>query len=272
MCVTRMDLPQQRLPEIRLSPIPRLAQGGRWRVEAMRSYSRDLLLWFTRGQGRITLAGQTRGYGAHNAVFIPAGTMHGFEVSGSVFGTAMFIPRESLLPLPGAPVHLRIRDAASQTELNVLLDGLQRELEGTRPERLRATHHHAGLIAVWLKRQILLHEGDAPSPDAAARLLQRYTEMVEAEFRTHKSVADYAAALGVTPTHLTRVCKKACGRPAHALLTDRILFEARRLLEETDTPIKDVAATLGFTSPAYFTRAFQHHTGRTPSSFRSAPK
>jgi AraC-like DNA-binding protein len=33
-------------------------------------------------------------------------------------------------------------------------------------------------------------------------------------------------------------------------------------------PIKDIASSLGFASAAYFTRAFQNHTGRTPSQFR----
>ncbi len=267
-----MDLLTHRIPEIRITPIPRLAQGGRWRVEAMRSYSKDLLLWFTKGQGRITVAGTTRGYGAHNAIFIPAGTMHGFEVSNLVYGSAVFIPKEASLPLPQSPAHLRIREAMPQAELNALLDSLHRELEGNRPERIRAAHHHAGLLTVWLKRQILLHEVDSTAPDAGQRLLQRYTELVEAEYRSNKSVAEYADQLGVTPTHLSRVCKKACGRPASSILTDRVLFEARRLLEETDTPIKEVAQDLGFASAAYFTRAFQHHTGRTPSSFRNQSK
>ena len=30
----------------------------------------------------------------------------------------------------------------------------------------------------------------------------------------------------------------------------------------------EVAAYFGFTSPAYFTRAFQHRTGKTPTAFR----
>jgi AraC-like DNA-binding protein len=34
--------------------------------------------------------------------------------------------------------------------------------------------------------------------------------------------------------------------------------------------VKDVARTLGFTSAAYFTRAFQARTGLTPSDFRAA--
>jgi quercetin dioxygenase-like cupin family protein len=114
---------------VRVVPIARLAAGGRWRIEAMRSISEPLLLWFTRGQGRITVGGITRGYGAHNAVFIPAGVMHGFEAGAQTYGTAVFFGRGGETPLPTAPQHLRIRDAAPQAELSGLIDNIQRELD-----------------------------------------------------------------------------------------------------------------------------------------------
>ena len=124
--------------DLRLIPIHRLAQGGRWRVEAMRSYSVDQLLWFTRGQGRITVGGVTRGYGSHNALFIPAGTMHGFEMTPQVYGSALFFGRNHGLHLPEAPRHLRIRDAMAQAEITGLLEQLQREADSDRPARHRA--------------------------------------------------------------------------------------------------------------------------------------
>jgi AraC-like DNA-binding protein len=74
--------------------------------------------------------------------------------------------------------------------------------------------------------------------------------------------------LGVTPTHLTRCCRETCGRSAIELLQDRRIFEARRLLSETDIPVGRIGQSLGFTSPAYFTRAFQNLTGLSPSAFR----
>jgi AraC-like DNA-binding protein len=242
------DLPSG--SQARLMAIPRLAAGGRWRVEAMRSLSEPMLLWFTKGQGRITVAGVTRGYTPHNAIFIPAGIMHGFEVGPQVFGTAVFFGRDSDVTLPATPLHLRIREGQAQVELNLCLDSIQRELDSPHPGHDRAAWHHIGLLGVWLERQ-------------AAR--------VPAEFRSGRGIADYAAALGVTPTHLTRCCKQTCGRPASALLHDRLLFEARRMLSETDQPVGHIARDLGFTSPAYFTRAFQHQTGKTPSAFRRAP-
>ncbi len=253
---------------VRLVPIPRLAAGGRWRVEAMRALSEPLLLWFTKGQGRITLAGATRGYSAHTAVFIPAGVMHGFEVGPQVFGTAVYFGRTPAIPLPQVPQFLRIREVHPQQELNVTLDMIQREMASDTPAQDRAVGAYLGLLGVWLERQVVKAAPEQTRPDAARRLVARYTALLEREFRSGTGVGEMAAALGVTSTHLTRCCRQACGRSAIDILQDRRIFEARRLLSETDLPVGRIGESLGFTSPAYFTRAFQHLTGKSPTAFR----
>ncbi len=267
-----MSRPKPLPSPFRILPLARLAGSGRWRTEAMRSYGTPVLYWFTRGQGRITVSGQTAGYGAHNAIYLPAGTMHGFEMSPQVHGMVIVFPTDSgiHLDLPGETVHLRLREAEQHGELNRLIDNLQSEVQSSTAEAAIALMCHAGLLAVWLKRQISQLEESASTPrkNAAGQLAAAYTSLVEIDFHSAKSVRDYAADLGVTPTHLSRVCNKACGRPASAILADRVHYEARRLLSETHMPIKDIAQALGFTSPAYFTRSFQNHTGHTPSGFR----
>lgn len=255
---------------VRVVPLGRLAAGGRWRIEAMRSISEPLLLWFTRGQGRITVGGVTRGYGAHNAIFIPAGVMHGYKSGAQTYGSAVFFGRGCTLDLPATPQHLRVREVGPQAELSGLIDNIQRELDSGRPGADRAAQHHLGLLGVWLERNADTAQDPAKRPDAARRLAARYTELLEHEFRSGKGVAEYARALGVTPTHLTRVCNQTCGRSASDLLHDRVIFEARLMLSETRLPIAGIAQALGFNSAAYFTRAFQHRTGKTPSAFRRA--
>ena len=257
--------------QLRLVAVPRLAAGGRWRVEAMRSISEPCLLWFTKGQGRITIAGVTRGYTAHNAIYIPPGVMHGFEVGPAVFGTAVFFGRDSKVTLPDAPLHLRIREVHAQQELNGALDNIQRELDSDSPAHDRAARHYLGLLGVWLERQASRVMEDTPRPDATRRLVARYSTLLEREFRSGMGVSEFATALGVTSTHLTRCCQITCGRPASALLQDRRIFEARRLLSETRMPVGQIGESLGFASAAYFTRAFQHITGKSPSAFRRTP-
>lgn len=259
---------------VRLTAIQRLAQGGRWRVEAMRALREPVLLWFTQGQGRITVAGTTRGYAPNHAVFIPAGVMHGFEYTPRLQGTVVYFGRNHGLSLPETPQFLRPRDPIAQKELIALLESIQRELETPRSGAQSAAQHLLGLLSVWLDRQLERDRGAEPLPGrplAAQRLVARYSSLLERDFRSNRTVADFAQALGVTPTHLTRACKATCGKGAHGLLEDRLLFEARRLLSETRMPIKDVAQLLGYSSAGYFTRAFQKSAGQTPSGFRKKP-
>ena len=253
--------------EFRVVSLMRLAQGGRWRTTAQRSHLRPLLLWFTRGQGRITVSGTTRGFGPHNAVFLPGGTMHGFEMMGQVLGTAIFFPEGIAHEFPEEPMHLRIRDGFQQAELTQLVDALEREDAQAKPAAGRAMVNYAGLIAVWLERYSDLAETQA-EPNASQRLATAFTALVERDFRTGQGVSYYAERLGVTPTHLSRVCRQSSGQNASRILADRVHYEARRLLAETDLPVKEIARRLGFRSAAYFSRAFQNETGSSPSGFR----
>ncbi|SOC14285.1 AraC-like DNA-binding protein [Rhodobacter sp. JA431] len=252
----------------RVVPLARLTQGGRWRVEAMRAFSEPYLLWFTRGQGRITMGGVTRGYGPYTAAFIPAGVMHAFEVGLQTHGMAVFFGRNTDLALPHAAQHLRIRDTAAQAELTGLIDSVTRELESGRPGADRAASHYLGLLSVVIERQSEALPAETRPAGPTRKLVARYSALLERDFRTGHTVSDYAAQLGVTPTHLTRACRANCGRAASELLQERRLYEARRLLSETRAPVKEIAETLGFTSPAYFTRAFHSKIGKTPSQFR----
>lgn len=254
-----------------LSTIIQNTTHSRWRTEAMRSHRAPRLIFVGRGQGRITIQGLTSGYGANNLIFIPAGTMYGFEVGPTVFGQMLTIPMAMADEWPQEAVHLRLRDVVAQKELAVLLDGLERELKSSQQGHVRAAHYQLGLLAIYFERQLAHREVDPKdkrTTSAAARLVAAYTDLIERDFRAHLGVADYAARLGVTPTHLARCCKQTSGKTALSLLNDRILFEARVMLRDSKKPVQDIARDLGFGSPAYFTRAFQTQTGQTPTEFR----
>jgi AraC family transcriptional activator of pobA len=242
---------------------------SRWRTEAMRAHSSPRLLYISRGQGRITVAGLTSGYGPNNLVFIPAQTMYGFETGPSVFGQLLTIPAAMATEWPEEPTHLRLRDVVAQKEIATLFDALERELTSQKAGHGRAALHHLGLLAVLFQRALAAADaGDSRGDTAAARLVAAYTDLIERDYRSGRGVAGFAAALGVTPTHLTRSCRVTCGRSALALLNDRILYEARVLLRESREPVQDIARSLGFSSAAYFSRSFQARAGMTPTAFR----
>ena len=152
-----------------------------------------------------------------------------------------------------------------------MFEAIERELKADGHTHSRAAQYHLGLLSVYFERQMDQSQArptDDRANGAAARLVAAYTDLIERDYRLNKGVADYAASLGVSPTHLTRCCNQTCGKSALAILRDRITYEACILLRETKLPVASVAAELGFKSAAYFTRSFQAKTGNTPSHFR----
>ena len=254
-------LPTPDLP--RVVSIGSILQGGRWRTEAMRSHSRPVLYWFTRGQGRATISGRTRGFTPHTAFLLPPGTMHGFDMIGQVTGMLVFLPRAMAGAFGPDPLRLSFRDGQRQMELTALIDALRAAADIDDALADEALGHHAGLLAIWLKRA----ESETAVP-AGHDLARRFTAMIETDFGRGLTVADYAARIGVTPTHLSRVCRAACGRSAHTILTSRRLYEAQTRLADGTDPVAEIAHASGFGSPAYFARAFRKATGRSPSDFR----
>lgn len=271
----RFELPEPKFTTVEVTSVAQMVRGGRWRTEAMRSYDRPVLVWFTRGQGRLTIAGRSSGYGPHNLVFLPKQTMHGFTTMGPVLGSVAFLPDIPDIAWPDEPLHLRIQEARYQRELTGLIENIAREAEVGDEHVERALMHHAGLLSVWLARTASKHanasmQSTATRLDTAAhRLAEAFTALVERDFRNPAGVQHYASLLGVTPTHLSRVCRKVAGRPALDILTDRRHFEARRLLRDTNIQISEIARQCGFASAAYFTRAFRSRSGQSPSEFRN---
>ncbi len=253
-----------------LVSIAQLTRKGDWQLALGHDRPCHMLFWMTRGQTVGLIDGARRGVGVHNALFVPARHLFALEPARQSFGQALVIPDDLGLPLPTQVQHLRIRDVAAQSELNVLLEALGREQGSQRPDSSAAMRCYAELVAIWLQRQLI--EGDHPPPkeDAARRLMRAYTAQIVADYASGATMADHAARLGVTPTHLSRVCKSETGRTAADLLAERVLYAARSLLVDSTLPIQDIARSVGIGSPAYFTRFLQRHTGRTPSALRRA--
>ncbi|MEM7319051.1 MAG: AraC family transcriptional regulator [Pseudomonadota bacterium] len=250
--------------------LAQLMTAGAWQLSLTHDRADHLLIWITRGQGVAVFDGTRTGIGTHNAIFLPARSLMSFELGRQCFGQALLLPSEAPLTVASHPIHLRIRDAAAQNELTALLEALGREQSAGRPLAQNAMAAYADLVTVWLRRA---HDPQtsATRVPAARRLTRRYSQRVTQRFSDGSSMAEHAADLGVTPTHLTRACKAEIGKTAASLLTERILHASRTLLTETKAPARDIARHLGFGSAAYFTRFIQHHTGLPPSALRNAP-
>ncbi len=257
-------------PALCVDSIAGLLRGQKWGFDAHSHENLHQIFWVNRGTGRVQIDGSQRGFGPNTVIFIPAGTVHGFEFNPSSAGWAVTMSNASPLPveLPDHAVQFPLVMREDQAAITALCDEINREQSSKASGRDLALACQAGLVSVWLVRQLEKIEDAEASVSPGKKLMRRFVKMLEDKYASLHSVSNYADSLEVTPTHLTRVCRQSSGKSATGIIQDRTLLEARRRLALTDQKVAKIAEDLGFRSAAYFTRLFTQKTGESPSSFR----
>ena len=104
-------------------------------------------------------------------------------------------------------------------------------------------------------------------PDAAQDLVKRAMQMIEEYGEAAFSVTELAQRLGVSRERLARVFRLRLNLSPHQLIQERKIRRACFLLKDTDMPIKQIAAQLGYTDYTNFIRAFRQVMQMTPHEF-----
>jgi AraC family transcriptional regulator len=73
----------------------------------------------------------------------------------------------------------------------------------------------------------------------------------------------------LSPHHFHRTFSVALGEPPYAYVARRRIGRARRLLEETDLPVAEICAAVGYGSLASFTTRFRRMVGSPPAAYRT---
>lgn len=124
------------------------------------------------------------------------------------------------------------------------------------------------LVSVLVLRLAAVR-GGAPLRGPVSEVFRRFHDAVERDHRVTRRVEDYASALGYSPRTLSRATLAVTGVSAKKFIDERVLLEAKRLLQHSGLPAKEIAGRLGFTDASDFTKFFRLRTGTTPAAFRS---
>lgn len=112
--------------------------------------------------------------------------------------------------------------------------------------------------------------------NASSRLSSVFLELLERQFPIEttanplqlKTAQHYAQHLNVHVNYLNRAVKEITGKSTTNHITERIITEAKALLQHTDWSVSEIAYSLGFEYPTYFNNFFKKQTGTNPKSFR----
>jgi AraC family transcriptional activator of pobA len=145
---------------------------------------------------------------------------------------------------------------------------MQREIAALRADATDALRAKLYEILVLVDRWYGERWGIGTAP-AATGAVARFRALLESRLATEHRVAAYAQAVGLTPGHLSALCRRELGKSAGACVRGRLALEAKRLLLHTDMTAAQVADHLGFADPAYFARFFRREAGAPPSAYRA---
>lgn len=175
---------------------------------------------------------------------------------------------QQIAPVCVATGHVSEEARAEVSRLERLFEELGHEFNTERPGREAALTTLTRLIFIGLfrlsanslKAQHVRHE--------ELMLFHRFNLEIEAHYRSHWTLMEYATVLNVTEARLNSICRRIAGVPSKRIVHDRLMQEARRMLTFTRNSINEIGYQLGFQDPGYFCRFFARHAGTTPSRYR----
>lgn len=243
-----------------------------WKFAPHRHARLHQILLIESGGGQATLEGRTHALRPMRVVNVPMGHIHGFSFKRGTQGWVVTFAAEMLDEVLTPSEGLRRMLAQSLVlrgtpQIRTIMKQIFEEFAGRSFARAHVLRGLSAILIGLVAREIAAH-GKTSSRPMRADLFNQFEALLEQHFREHWTVSDYADALSITPTHLSRLSRSATGRAASHAIVDRIVREARRNLVYTNLPVSTIAYALGFNDPAYFTRVFSAATGLSPRTYR----
>jgi AraC family transcriptional regulator of arabinose operon len=140
---------------------------------------------------------------------------------------------------------------------------------------VRRPHPTAFAWAQWAFERVLLllHDGNISAtaegllPKSLSLALRWGGRCVERPFR----LADWALAAGVSESRLSHLAKEHLGESLQRYAERMKLQHAANLLRLTQLRIQEIAASVGYDDPFYFSTRFRRLYGKSPRAYRRDP-
>lgn len=244
-----------------------------WELAPHRHARLHQLLLLSHGRGMARLDEAEQALAPATLVNVPLGVVHAFTFEPGSNGWVITLADTTLDELLAAEPEVRRTLSVpwvGQTDagLRQWLEHLAQEFASARPARALVLRGLCAATLGMVAREVSAAQLSLQSNSAESNLLQRFETLLDAHYTEHWRVSDYARALAVSPTHLSRVTRTITGRPASHLMDARIVREARRQLAFTHLQVASIAYTLGYQDPSLFSRVFARVTGCSPRAYR----
>jgi AraC family transcriptional activator of pobA len=243
-----------------------------WELAPHRHARLHQVLLVQAGGGEVQLDDATYQLSAGSLVNIPPGHVHAFRFQRSTQGWVTTLADELLDDLFSRVGDVR-RDVSQACVFEAdhammwVMAHIWAEFSAQDKARALVLRGLSASLLGWVARQVGRRAQHVASQTDSS-VVQRFVSLIDEHFLEHWQVSDYAKALAISPTHLSRLARATSGQSALRMIEARIMREARRNLAYTHLSISTIAYSLGYADPAYFTRVFKRDAGVSPKAFR----
>jgi AraC family transcriptional activator of pobA len=236
-----------------------------------------LLLYITEGAGTHTVDLVTYELRPGSLFFLAPGQVHHWQLDADTRGLLVFFDTDFyLFRYPGSQLYEYpffghahppvLYLPADEREILPLFKRLFSEYTVPQPNQAEVFRSYLHLCLELGAR----HYPALPAAETnlAQQQIRQFGTLLNQHYRTKRSVSDYAELLHLTANHLNALCRRVLNKTASALIHERVITEAQRLLSHSALGVAQVAYELGFEDASYFVRYFRKYAGTTPEVFR----
>lgn len=146
---------------------------------------------------------------------------------------------------------------------NVDLTALERLYRKKRAIDISSVYHAAQIMEacagyLWLQRYISLKEDALP---------KQIDEYISSHLETDLSVGALCEHFSISRSGLYQIAKNYFGKGIEQLTRELRIAKAKSILTDTDYPVSEVAAMVGYYDYNYFIKVFKKETGVTPKRY-----
>ncbi len=239
-----------------------------------------MLMIVTKGKGTHRIELDDYPVKPGSVFFMSPSEVHSWQLSDDTEGYILFFNTRFYLmdsgngnifelPLynPEHKIHSKILSLKQLPEFQSLMENIRQESNSESAYQKRILRSYLDILLRKLAIVFNINQ-ESKSGQLTAALIPRLTVLINQHFSEHLPASFYANELDMNLQRLNAITKKSLNKTVAALIHERLLNEAKRLLEYSTFTISEVAFHLNFNDNSYFTRFFKKETGMTPEQYR----
>lgn len=190
------------------------------------------------------------------------------NVHASIFEEFPFLLAESVPP--------RVLDPDQFSEFEQLYLQIQKIYRSDSPYRSKLIGHLFVVLLLKIKESFWRDYDPIDDGNKSSQIVKTFKKDLETHYRQLVQdkadrvyrLQNYASLQSLHPTYLSNVIKMKTGKTVSSWITEKTIAEAKSLLQNSSTPIKQIASLLGFTEPTHFSNYFKKNTNSSPAYYR----